>query len=65
MKSPLSASVSPLPSPALEVMMGPVPESCRRSFILGLTLDVDSRGDSLYTILDVNVVIQYVQCYNR
>ena len=37
MKSPLSGSVSPLPSPALEVMMGPVPESCRRSFIRGLT----------------------------
>ena len=37
MTSPLSASASPLPSPALEVMMGPVPESCRRSFIRGLT----------------------------
>ena len=37
MTSPLSGSVSPLPSPALEVMMGPVPESCRRSFIRGLT----------------------------
>ena len=37
MTSLLSASASPLPSPALEVMMGPVPESCRRIFIRGLT----------------------------
>ena len=37
MTSLLSGSASPLPSPALEVMMGPVPESCRRSFIRGLT----------------------------
>ena len=37
MTSLLSGSASPLPSPALEVMMGPVPESCLRSFIRGLT----------------------------